>query len=269
MGPASVPGATVFAIGALCLVQFWSPRASRLSRSSPKFASISQGSSRESPKRNESCATLRALSHAAGTLLCVPDAERTGRKLRRPGCPGRELRIARRHSGRMRCRHRGGTSRPSRRRRATTGDCAQAETHWKATVEIQSVSQLFQDHLARFPDCAFTQRWPGWSIEALGGDASATRRVPGEKAPEQYRPLFSSRGTKTAQLKAEAEKIGTPRVAGSEQIAGQAVPSLYFGETKINNNIDIIADLAARVGGNKIAIYVRGTATNSSSWQRI
>ena len=33
-------------------------------------------------------------------------------------------------------------------------DCAQAETHWKSAEEIRSIA-VYEDHLARFPNCAF------------------------------------------------------------------------------------------------------------------
>lgn len=32
--------------------------------------------------------------------------------------------------------------------------CAQAETHWKSAEDIKSIA-VYEDHLARFPDCAF------------------------------------------------------------------------------------------------------------------
>ena len=43
-----------------------------------------------------------------------------------------------------------------------------------------------------------------------------------------------------ADLDARLAKIGAPRVEGSETVAGKAVPALYFGERKINNNFDVV-----------------------------
>ena len=36
----------------------------------------------------------------------------------------------------------------------SAGDCAQAETHWKSVEEMKTL-EAYQDHLARFPNCAF------------------------------------------------------------------------------------------------------------------
>ena len=60
-----------------------------------------------------------------------------------------------------------------------------------------------------------------------------------------------------ARLKVEAEKMGVPRIAGTEQIAGKDVPSVYFGQTRISNNADVAADLAARAGGSKLTVYAK------------
>jgi hypothetical protein len=37
---------------------------------------------------------------------------------------------------------------------APAADCAQAETHWKSAEEIKTLA-VYQDHLARFPNCDF------------------------------------------------------------------------------------------------------------------
>jgi tetratricopeptide (TPR) repeat protein len=38
---------------------------------------------------------------------------------------------------------------------AAAAVCAHAETHWKSAEEIKTMA-VYQDHLARFPDCAFS-----------------------------------------------------------------------------------------------------------------
>jgi hypothetical protein len=43
---------------------------------------------------------------------------------------------------------------PMRSVQAAPTDCAQAETHWKTVEEIDTLA-VYQDHLARFPSCAF------------------------------------------------------------------------------------------------------------------
>jgi hypothetical protein len=37
---------------------------------------------------------------------------------------------------------------------AATTDCSRAETHWKSAEDIKSL-EVYQDHLARFPQCEF------------------------------------------------------------------------------------------------------------------
>jgi hypothetical protein len=37
--------------------------------------------------------------------------------------------------------------------------------------------------------------------------------------------------------------LGTPRIEGTEAVAGKDVPSLYFGTTKMNNNFDVVDEV--------------------------
>jgi hypothetical protein len=46
-----------------------------------------------------------------------------------------------------------------------------------------------------------------------------------------------------AELDARLAKIGQPRVEGTETVAGKAVPAIFFGERKINNNFDVVDGL--------------------------
>jgi len=43
-----------------------------------------------------------------------------------------------------------------------------------------------------------------------------------------------------ADLDGRLSKIGAPRVEGTDTVAGKAVPALFFGERKINNNFDVV-----------------------------
>lgn len=43
-----------------------------------------------------------------------------------------------------------------------------------------------------------------------------------------------------ADLDARLAKIGAPKLDGTETVAGKAVPAIYFGERKINNNYDVV-----------------------------
>jgi hypothetical protein len=43
-----------------------------------------------------------------------------------------------------------------------------------------------------------------------------------------------------ADLDARLNKIGAPKVNGTDTVAGKTVPALFFGERKINNNYDVV-----------------------------
>ena len=43
-----------------------------------------------------------------------------------------------------------------------------------------------------------------------------------------------------ADLDSRLAKIGAPRIEGTESVAGKAVPAIYFGDRKINNNYDVV-----------------------------
>lgn len=43
-----------------------------------------------------------------------------------------------------------------------------------------------------------------------------------------------------ADLDARLAKIGTPRLEGTDVVAGKTLPAIYFGDRKINNNFDVV-----------------------------
>jgi hypothetical protein len=49
-------------------------------------------------------------------------------------------------------------------------------------------------------------------------------------------------------FKAEAEKMGTPKLEGIDKVAGKDVPALYFGPTKMNDNFALVDEVAKRSG---------------------
>jgi hypothetical protein len=51
-----------------------------------------------------------------------------------------------------------------------------------------------------------------------------------------------------ALIKADAEKMGTPKLEGTEKVAGKVVPALYFGATKMNNHFVLVDDVATQSG---------------------
>jgi hypothetical protein len=49
-------------------------------------------------------------------------------------------------------------------------------------------------------------------------------------------------------LMSKAEKLGPPKVEGADSVAGKQVPAIYFGSTKMNNNFDLVDDVAKQSG---------------------
>jgi hypothetical protein len=57
-------------------------------------------------------------------------------------------------------------------------------------------------------------------------------------------------------LKAEAAKLGAPKIDGTDTVAGKTVPAIYFGSTKIDNNFDLVDDVVKQMGGTA-TIFVK------------
>jgi hypothetical protein len=57
-------------------------------------------------------------------------------------------------------------------------------------------------------------------------------------------------------LKPKATALGAPSVKGKEEVAGKAVPALYFGSTKMNNNFSVVDEVQKQVGGTA-TLFVR------------
>ena len=62
-----------------------------------------------------------------------------------------------------------------------------------------------------------------------------------------------------AALKDETAKLGAPKIEGSDTVGGKDAPALYFGSTKINNNLTVV-DEVAKEGGEGMAatLFVKG-----------
>jgi Cache 3/Cache 2 fusion domain len=59
-----------------------------------------------------------------------------------------------------------------------------------------------------------------------------------------------------ALLKGEAAKLGPAEVRGEDPIEGKAVPALFFGQTKINNNFSLV-DAVQQQTGASATFFVR------------
>lgn len=59
-----------------------------------------------------------------------------------------------------------------------------------------------------------------------------------------------------ADLDARLARIGVPRIEGTEAVAGKAVPAIYFGERKINNNYDVV-DAVRKAHSATATVFVK------------
>lgn len=50
-------------------------------------------------------------------------------------------------------------------------------------------------------------------------------------------------------LKAKAAKLGPAEIKGEDPVAGKAVPALFFGKTKMNNNFALVDEVQQEMGG--------------------
>jgi Cache 3/Cache 2 fusion domain len=62
-----------------------------------------------------------------------------------------------------------------------------------------------------------------------------------------------------ALLKSESEKLGAPKIEGTDTIDGNAVPAVFFGATKMNNNFTLVDEIVKEVGGTA-TIFVKSGA---------
>ena len=59
-----------------------------------------------------------------------------------------------------------------------------------------------------------------------------------------------------ADLDSRLAKIGAPRIEGTESVAGKAVPAIYFGDRKINNNYDVV-DAVRKAHSATATVFVK------------
>jgi hypothetical protein len=57
-------------------------------------------------------------------------------------------------------------------------------------------------------------------------------------------------------LESMAAKLGPPKIDGTDTVAGKQVPAIYFGSTKVNNNFDLVDEVAKEAGGTA-TIFVK------------
>ena len=57
-------------------------------------------------------------------------------------------------------------------------------------------------------------------------------------------------------LKSGANKLGPPKINGTDTVAGKQVPAIYFGSTKMNNNSDLVDEVVKEAQGTA-TIFVK------------
>lgn len=57
-------------------------------------------------------------------------------------------------------------------------------------------------------------------------------------------------------LRSEAAKLGPPKIEGKDSVGGKEVPAIYFGQTKMNNNFDLVDHVVNKIGGTA-TIFVK------------
>ena len=57
-------------------------------------------------------------------------------------------------------------------------------------------------------------------------------------------------------LESEANKLGPPKIDGTDSVAGKQVPALYFGSKKMNNNFDLVDEVVKEDQGTA-TIFVK------------
>ena len=64
--------------------------------------------------------------------------------------------------------------------------------------------------------------------------------------------------TSMAALKDKTAKLGAPKIQGQEEVGGKSAPALYFGSTKMNNNLTIVDEVAKEGGpGMAVTLFVK------------
>ena len=57
-------------------------------------------------------------------------------------------------------------------------------------------------------------------------------------------------------LESGANKLGPPKIDGTDSVAGKQVPAIYFGSTKMNNNFDLVDEVVKEAQGTA-TIFVK------------
>lgn len=68
-----------------------------------------------------------------------------------------------------------------------------------------------------------------------------------------------SRVTSAMQLlESMANQLGPPKIDGTDTVAGKEVPAIYFGSTKVNNNFELVDEVAKKTRGTATIFVKQG-----------
>jgi Cache 3/Cache 2 fusion domain len=59
-------------------------------------------------------------------------------------------------------------------------------------------------------------------------------------------------------LKAETAKLGQPEIKGEDPVSGKSVPALFFGQTKMNNNVAVVDQVQQQTGATTTLLVKSG-----------
>ena len=105
-------------------------------------------------------------------------------------------------------------------------------------------------------------------VKTIADPATSSKPVSGIKPASTIGPQDMQKvKAAMALLKSKSEKLGPAKIEGTDPVGGKAVPAVFFGTTKMNNNFTLVDEIVKEVGGTATifaksgADYVR-VATN-------
>ena len=94
-------------------------------------------------------------------------------------------------------------------------------------------------------------------VKTIAHPATSSKPVSGIR-PEGTVGLQDMQKVKAAValLKSKSEKLGPPKIEGTDTVNGKAIPAVFFGATKMNNNFTLVDQIVKEVGGTA-TIFVK------------
>ena len=93
------------------------------------------------------------------------------------------------------------------------------------------------------------------SISAVGAIIATLLLFPSAPLAQDLQKVKAA----MALLKSKAEKMGPAKIEGTDTVDDKAVPALFFGTTKMNNNFTLVDEVVKEVGGTATIFVKSGT----------